>query len=104
MHGRLQGKVAVITGGSTGIGLATAKIFAEEGAIVFITGRRRDPLDAAVADVGHGAIGIQGDASSLADLDTLYGRVKNDAGRIDVLLAHAGAVAYCRSERSPRTR
>lgn len=90
MHGRLQGKVAVITGGSAGIGLATAKVFAEEGATVFITGRRRNALDSAVTEIGHGAVGIEGDASNLDDLDTLYQRVKNDAGRVDVLFANAG--------------
>lgn len=90
MHGRLQGKIAVITGGSTGIGLATAKVFAEEGATVFTTGRRQEALDAAVAEIGHGAVGLRGDTSSLGDLDALYQRVKNDAGRIDVLFANAG--------------
>lgn len=90
MKGRLAGRVAVITGGSTGIGLATAKVFAEEGATVFITGRRQNALDAAVAEIGHGAVGLQGDTSNLADLDALYRRVKSDAGRIDVLFANAG--------------
>lgn len=90
MDGRLQGKVAVITGGSTGIGLAAARLFAKEGATVFITGRRQDALDAAVADIGRGAVAIRGDTSRLDDLDSLFQRVKDDAGRIDVLFANAG--------------
>ena len=104
MHGRLQGKVAVITGGSTGIGLASAKVFAEEGARVFITGRRQEALDAAVAEIGHGTVGIQGDSSRLDELDTLYRRVKDDAGRIDVLLPTLAAAASCRLGRLPRIR
>jgi NAD(P)-dependent dehydrogenase (short-subunit alcohol dehydrogenase family) len=90
MPERLQGKVAIVTGGSTGIGLATAKVFAQEGAAVFITGRRQDALDAAVAEIGHGAVGLQADSSNLDDLDALYRRVKSDSGRIDVLFANAG--------------
>ena len=88
--GKLEGKVAVITGANSGIGLATAKRFASEGARVFMTGRRRAELDEAVAEVGHGARGVQGDVASLADLDRLYGVVREEAGRIDVLLANAG--------------
>jgi len=90
MQGRLHGKVTVITGGSTGIGLATAKVFASEGASVFITGRRQDALDKAVGEIGIGAAGIPADSSDLADLDRLYSRIKDDAGRIDVLFANAG--------------
>lgn len=90
MHGRLQGKIAVITGGSTGIGFATAKVFAGEGATVFVTGRRQDALDAACSEIGSAAVGIQADSSSLADLDRLYARVKDEVGRIDVLFANAG--------------
>jgi NAD(P)-dependent dehydrogenase (short-subunit alcohol dehydrogenase family) len=90
MPERLQGKVAVITGGSTGIGLATAKVFAQEGAAVFITGRRQDALDAAVAEIGHGAVGLQADSANLDDLDAVYRRVKSDGGHIDVLFANAG--------------
>jgi NAD(P)-dependent dehydrogenase (short-subunit alcohol dehydrogenase family) len=87
---RLGGKVAVITGGTTGIGLATAKRFAAEGARVFITGRRLDALNSAIAEIGHGASGIQADSANLADLDRLFAKVKADAGRIDVLFANAG--------------
>jgi NAD(P)-dependent dehydrogenase (short-subunit alcohol dehydrogenase family) len=87
---KLEGKVAVITGGNSGIGLATAQRFAEEGAHVFITGRRQGELDAAVRDIGKNVIGIQGDVSKLADLDRLYAAVKQQQGRIDVLFANAG--------------
>lgn len=90
MTRKLEGKIAVITGGSSGIGLATAKRFAAEGARVFLTGRRQAELDAAVATIGSGAVGVQGDASKPADLTRLYQRVKADAGRIDVLFANAG--------------
>jgi NAD(P)-dependent dehydrogenase (short-subunit alcohol dehydrogenase family) len=88
--GKLDGKIAVITGGNSGIGLATAKRFAAEGAKVVITGRRQAELDKAVADVGHGAIGVQGDVAKLADLDRLYATVKEKHGRVDVLFANAG--------------
>ena len=88
--GRLDNKVAVITGANSGIGLASARHFAREGARVFMTGRRQRELDAAVADVGHGARGVQGDVASLADLDRLYDVVRAEAGRIDVLFANAG--------------
>ena len=88
--GRLEGKVAVITGATSGIGLASAKRFASEGASVFMTGRRQAELDKAVAEVGHDARGIQGDVASLADLDRLYRVVREEAGQIDVLLANAG--------------
>ena len=88
--GRLDGKVAVITGANSGIGLACAKRFAQEGARVFMTGRRQAELDAAVAQVGGGALGVQGDIGSLTDLDRLYETVRAEAGHIDVLLANAG--------------
>ncbi|MBN6150484.1 SDR family oxidoreductase [Xanthomonas sp. AmX2] len=88
--GRLDGKVAVITGANSGIGLATAKRFAQEGARVFMSGRRQKELDAAVAEVGGNARGIQGDVSILADLDRLFAIVKDEAGTIDVLFANAG--------------
>jgi NAD(P)-dependent dehydrogenase (short-subunit alcohol dehydrogenase family) len=87
---KLDGKIAVITGGNSGIGLATAKRFAAEGARVVITGRRQAELDKAVAEVGHGAIGVQGDVAKLADLDRLYATVKEKHGRVDVLFANAG--------------
>ena len=88
--GKLQGKVAVVTGGNSGIGLATAKLFAAEGAHVFVTGRRQPELDEAVASIGGGVEGVRGDVSSLADLDRLYQTVKDRKGRINVLFANAG--------------
>ena len=87
---RLQGKVAVVTGANSGIGLATAKLFASEGAHVFMTGRRQAELDEAVRQAGPNARGVQGDVSILADLDRLYGIVREQAGAIDVLFANAG--------------
>jgi NAD(P)-dependent dehydrogenase (short-subunit alcohol dehydrogenase family) len=90
MSGKLGGKVAVITGGSTGIGLATAKEFAAQGATVIITGRRQAALDKAVALIGKNVTAVQGDTANLADLDKLYDTVKRQAGRIDVLIANAG--------------
>jgi NAD(P)-dependent dehydrogenase (short-subunit alcohol dehydrogenase family) len=90
MPGMLEGKIAVVTGGSTGIGLATAKCFAAEGAQVFVTGRRAAELADAIAAIGRNATGIQADSSNLADLDDLYERVRSEAGRIDVLFANAG--------------
>jgi NAD(P)-dependent dehydrogenase (short-subunit alcohol dehydrogenase family) len=91
--GRLQGKVAVITGGSTGIGLATAKLFVKEGAYVFITGRRQKELDEAVKAIGSNITGIQGDVAKLADLDRLYHAVKAK-GRIDIVFANAGVAEF----------
>ena len=88
--GRLEGKVAVITGANSGIGLATAKRFAAEGARIFMTGRRKKELDAAVAEVGHNSHGIEGDVANLADLDRLFQVVKDEAGAIDILFANAG--------------
>ncbi len=87
---KLEGKVAVITGGNSGIGLATAQRFVEEGADVFITGRRQSELDAAVKQIGKNVTGVQGDVSNLADLDRLYDTVKQQKGRINVLFANAG--------------
>lgn len=86
---RLSGKTAVITGGTTGIGLATAKLFVEEGAHVFITGRRQKELDAAVKEIGGAVTGVQGDVANLADLDRLY-EIVGAKGRIDILFANAG--------------
>jgi len=88
--GRLEDKVAVITGASSGIGLASAKRFAQEGARVFMTGRRQDELDRAVAKVGYDARGIRGDVANLSDLDRLYEIVRAEAHRIDILFANAG--------------
>src|SRR5450432_1770624 len=90
MSKKLAGKVAVITGGSSGIGLATAERFAAEGAYVYITGRRQSELDAAVKQIGENATGVQGDVSNLSDLDRLYAVVKEQHGRVDVLFANAG--------------
>jgi len=91
---RLNGKIAVITGATSGIGLATAKRFAAEGARLFITGRRKDVLDAAVAEIGGNVTGIQADSAKLADLDRLYDEVKAEAGRIDVLFVNAGGGSF----------
>lgn len=91
---KLNGKIAVVTGGSSGIGFAAAKQFADEGARVFITGRRQAELDASVAAIGHGATAIQTDVSKLADLDTLFARVQAEAGRIDVLMLNAAFAEF----------
>jgi NAD(P)-dependent dehydrogenase (short-subunit alcohol dehydrogenase family) len=90
---KLEGKVAVITGGTSGIGLATAQRFASEGVYVFIIGRRQSELDAAVKQISknnNNVTGVQGDVSNLADLDRLYATVKEQKGRIDILFANAG--------------
>src|ERR1700710_871655 len=88
--GKLEGKVAVITGGSSGLALASAVRFVEEGAYVFITGRRQETLDEAVRLIGRNVTGVRGDAANLADLDRLFDTVKREKGRIDVLYASAG--------------
>ena len=88
--GKLQGKVAVITGGTEGIGLATAQLFVDEGAYVFITGRRQEELDKAVNAIGSNVTGVQGDVAKLADLDRLYQTVSKVKGRIDIIFANAG--------------
>src|SRR6202167_4121026 len=90
---KLQGKVAVVTGGTTGIGLATAKLFVNEGAYVFITGRRQKELDEAVQAIGSNVTGVQGDIAKLTDLDRLYEAVKKK-GRIDVVFANAGVAEF----------
>src|ERR1700727_1717772 len=87
---KLKGKVAVITAATSGMALATAKLFVEEGAYVFITGRRQDKLDEAVKLIGRNVTGVQGDVASLADLDRLYETVKREKGKIDILFASAG--------------
>ncbi len=89
--GKLEGKIAVITGGATGIGRAAAKRFIEEGAVVFIFGRRQAELDAAVADLGPNARAVKGSVSDLADLDRLYAAVKAQRGSLDIVFANAGA-------------
>lgn len=88
--GKLEGKVAVITGGSSGLALASAQRFVEEGAYVFITGRRQETLDEAVKLIGRNVSGVQGDAANLNDLDRLFDTVKREKGKIDVLFASAG--------------
>ncbi|MBB5345120.1 glucose 1-dehydrogenase [Tunturibacter empetritectus] len=90
MSKKLEGKIALVTGGTSGIGLATAKRFVSEGARVIITGRRKDVLDDALIEIGPSATGVQADASNLADLDNLYAQIKEQHGRIDVLFANAG--------------
>jgi len=90
MGNKLEGKIAVITGGNSGIGLATAKRLVSDGAHVFITGRRQNELDAAVSEIGKNVSGIQGDVSNLADLDRLYNTVKDQKGHLDILFANAG--------------
>lgn len=90
MAHKLAGKVAVITGGSTGIGLATAKLFVAEGAYVYITGRRQAELEAAVQAVGKNITAVQGDVAKAEDLDRLYAQVKKEKGRVDVVFANAG--------------
>jgi NAD(P)-dependent dehydrogenase (short-subunit alcohol dehydrogenase family) len=90
MPKKLKDKIALITGGTEGIGFATAKLFVKEGAYVFITGRRQSQLDAAVKQIGKNVSAVQGDVSNLADLDRLYAIVKEQKGRIDILFANAG--------------
>jgi NAD(P)-dependent dehydrogenase (short-subunit alcohol dehydrogenase family) len=89
---KLEGKIAVVTGGSSGIGLATAKRFVDEGAYVFITGRRETELAKAKAEIGRNVTTVQGDVSNLADLDRLYEQVKTEKGVVDVVFANAGYV------------
>src|SRR6202030_3785785 len=94
MSGKLEGKVALVTGGNGGIGLATAKRFVSEGAYVFITGRRTEELAAAVKEIGKNVTGVQGDVSKLADLDRLFAQIKREKGKLDVLFANAGVAKY----------
>ena len=90
MAGKLRGKVALVSGGSAGIGLGIARRFAQEGARVFITGRRESELDKAVTAIGGNAAAIQGDSTNLADLDRIYATIKSQAGHLDVLMVNAG--------------
>jgi len=92
--GKLEGKIALITGGNGGIGLATAKQFVNEGAYVFITGRREPELDAAVKEIGRNVTGVQGDVSNLADLDRLFTQIEREKGKLDVVFANAGVAKY----------
>src|SRR5260221_14565664 len=91
MSGKLDGKVALITGGGTGIGLATAREFAREGAEVYITGRRKRELDAAAASIGTAVTAIEGDVTKPADLDRIYAQIGREHGRVDIVFANAGA-------------
>ncbi len=91
---KLQGKVALVTGGNSGIGLATAKQFVNEGAYVFITGRRDPELAAAVKEIGRNVTGVQGDVSHLADLDRLFPLIKREKGTLDIVFANAGAAEF----------
>jgi NAD(P)-dependent dehydrogenase (short-subunit alcohol dehydrogenase family) len=92
--GRLERKIALITGGTSGIGLATAKQFVNEGAYVFITGRREPELAVAVKEIGRSVSGVQGDVSNLTDLDRLFGHIKNEKGKLDIVFANAGVAQY----------
>jgi NAD(P)-dependent dehydrogenase (short-subunit alcohol dehydrogenase family) len=87
---KLEGKIALITGGTSGIGMGTAKRFASEGAYVYITGRREAELDAAVREIGENSRGIQGDVTNLEDLDRLFAVIKEEKGTLDVVFANAG--------------
>src|SRR5687768_10582932 len=90
MSRKLDGKIALVTGGNSGIGLATAERFVAEGATVFITGRRREELDAAAKRIGRNVTAVQGDVANLADLDRLFDTIRQKAGRLDVVFANAG--------------
>jgi NAD(P)-dependent dehydrogenase (short-subunit alcohol dehydrogenase family) len=94
--GKLDGKIALVTGGNGGIGLATAKRFVSEGAYVFITGRRTEELAAAVKEIGKNVTGVQGDVSKLADLDRLFAQIKREKGKLDIVFANAGVAKYAR--------
>jgi NAD(P)-dependent dehydrogenase (short-subunit alcohol dehydrogenase family) len=94
--GKLEGKIALITGGNSGIGLATAKQFVNEGAYVFISGRRDRELAAAVKETGRNVSGVQGDVSNLGDLDRLFAQIKREKGKLDIVFANAGAARFAR--------
>ena len=94
MSGRLENKIAVVTGGTSGIGLATAKLLAAEGAKVFVTGRRSPDIATAIEQIGHGAVGIQGDVSKVEDIDRLFTEIGEQAGRLDILFANAGTAEH----------
>lgn len=102
MNARFSNKVVIVTGGTSGIGLATAKAFADEGAHVFITGRRQAALDAALQQLGDNVTGVRGDMSQLADIDRLYEAVQQRHSHIDVLIANAGGGELAPSARFPR--
>jgi NADP-dependent 3-hydroxy acid dehydrogenase YdfG len=96
---KLEGKIAVITRGNSGIGLATAKRFVTEGAYVFITGRRQKQLDLAVSEIGKNVMGIQSDVSNLADIDKIYTTIKDQKNRIDIIFANAGIAQFAPLEK-----
>ncbi len=91
---KLEGKTALITGGTSGIGLAAAKAFVNEGAYTFITGRRETELAAAVKEIGRNVTGIQGDVSNLGDLDRLFAQIKREKGKLDIVFANAGVAKF----------
>ena len=104
MAGKLEGKIALVTGGSSGIGLATAQRFVKEGAYVYITGRRQAELDKAVKTIGGTQVkAVRADASSLSDLDKLFAQIKQEKGRVDVVFANAGGGSLLRWEQSPKS-
>src|SRR6266576_4001772 len=92
--GKLEGKIALVTGGNSGIGLATAKQFVNEGAYVFITGRREPELARAVKEIGRNVTGVQGDVANLGDLDRLFAQIKREKGKLDIVFGNAGVVKY----------
>src|SRR5580765_4450473 len=92
--GKLEGKIALITGGNSGIGLATAQRFVKEGAYVFITGRRDAELATAVKEIGRNVTAVRGDVSNLSDLDRLFAQIKREKGKLDILFANAGVARY----------
>jgi NAD(P)-dependent dehydrogenase (short-subunit alcohol dehydrogenase family) len=92
--GKLEGKIALVTGGNSGIGLATATHFVKEGAYVFVTGRRENELSAAVKQIGKNVTAVQGDVSKLADLDRLFAQIEKDKGKLDIVFANAGVARY----------
>ena len=94
MPGKLEGKIALVTGGSSGIGLATAQQFVKEGAFVYITGRRQSELDKAARTIGTSVKAVRGDASNLADLDRLFTQIKQEKGRLDIVFANAGQAKF----------
>jgi NAD(P)-dependent dehydrogenase (short-subunit alcohol dehydrogenase family) len=94
--GKLEGKIALVTGGNSGIGLATAKQFVNEGAYVFITGRRKAELAEAVKQIGKNVTGVQGDVSNLGDLDRLFAQIGKEKGRLDIVFANAGVAKYAK--------
>jgi NAD(P)-dependent dehydrogenase (short-subunit alcohol dehydrogenase family) len=93
---KLEGRIALVTGGNSGIGLATAKLFVNEGAYVFITGRREPELAAAVKEIGKNVTGVQGDVSNLDDLDRLFAQIKREKGKLDIVFANAGVARFAR--------